>query len=121
MSTADAGSEYPIAPIESLLYRDERPHAAADSPDTNNADGTMPDLYSRLEQGLAALSSLDSVPLAEPAHLRVMEVVPIDSLLYRGEAALARAREMRAVLADRGLHDEALDELFDLLDLASTH
>jgi len=57
-------------------------------------------------------------------------VVPIESLLYRGPAALARAREVRDALRDAWQRlggtavDPAtaalLDELSDLLDLATT-
>jgi hypothetical protein len=46
-------------------------------------------------------------------------VVPIDSLLYRGPAALARARALRDAFRTEGSSDESLAELFDLLDLAS--
>lgn len=47
-------------------------------------------------------------------------VVPIESLLYRGEAALARARAVRDSLrrADQPAPD-SLAELYDLLDLAT--
>jgi len=47
-------------------------------------------------------------------------VVPIDTLLYRGRAALDRAVEIRDELRRRGASSDqaALDELFDLLDLA---
>jgi hypothetical protein len=48
------------------------------------------------------------------------EVVPIDSLLYRGPAALERARTLRDSLRTDGSSPESLAELFDLLDLAST-
>jgi hypothetical protein len=49
-------------------------------------------------------------------------VVPIETLLYRGESALARARTLRDALrkADRP-ESESLAELYDLLDLATPH
>ena len=48
-------------------------------------------------------------------------VVPIDDLLYRGRAALERAIEVRDLMRlSGGNTDEALAELFDLLDLAAT-
>jgi hypothetical protein len=48
--------------------------------------------------------------------------VPIDVLLYRGRAAIERARAIRDELRRRGgpLDATALGELFDLLDLALT-
>jgi hypothetical protein len=46
-------------------------------------------------------------------------IVPIESLLYRGKAALDRARELRSeMLAVRTPPRETIEELFDLLDLA---
>lgn len=63
-------------------------------------------------------------PRAEPAAA-ADGVVPVEALLYRGRAALARAREVRDALraaggADGGPPDPALlDELYDLLDLAA--
>jgi len=45
--------------------------------------------------------------------------VPIDELLYAGDAALLRAIELRDALRGGGAAaDDALPELFDLLDLA---
>jgi hypothetical protein len=46
--------------------------------------------------------------------------VPIDSLLYRGRAALDRAVEIRDELrrSDKPADKASLDELFELLDLA---
>jgi chemotaxis protein histidine kinase CheA len=47
------------------------------------------------------------------------EIVPIDTLLYRGRAALERALELRDGIRERGEADpDALEEIFDLLDLA---
>jgi chemotaxis protein histidine kinase CheA len=64
-------------------------------------------------------------PVAQPV---AQPVVPIETLLYRGEAALARAREVRDALRtswrERGAADPRtsalFDELSDLLDLAAT-
>jgi hypothetical protein len=48
------------------------------------------------------------------------EIVPVESLLYRGRAALARARELRDTLRAADAPDAALlDELYDLIDLAA--
>jgi hypothetical protein len=48
------------------------------------------------------------------------DIVPIESLLYRGPAALERARLLRDMLRTSGSSPESLAELFDLLDLAAT-
>ncbi|MGQ0539117.1 MAG: hypothetical protein ACT4R6_09250, partial [Gemmatimonadaceae bacterium] len=65
---------------------------------------------------------LSRAPLVEPASLGDEDVVPIESLLYRGRAALDRALAVRdEVLRGRagGTSTEAaLAELFDLLELA---
>ncbi len=46
-------------------------------------------------------------------------IVPVEALLYRGQAALDRARALRDELRSRGTTDpDALHELYDLLDLA---
>jgi hypothetical protein len=68
-----------------------------------------------IDSGIAALEMLEADPLALSDEV----AVPIESLLYRGRAALDRAveirDELRAAPAD---NPTALDELFDLLELA---
>jgi hypothetical protein len=83
-------------------------------------------LVALLETGISGMASL-SARLAEeptpapaaPATPAADDVVPVDQLLYRGRAALARALEVRdALRASPPPPDAALlDELFDLLDL----
>lgn len=75
-----------------------------------------------LAQSLARLHPLDEAePLAEPVPLEVEQIVPIESLLYRGDAALRRAIEIRDALRATGhAEPQALEELYDLLDLART-
>jgi hypothetical protein len=60
---------------------------------------------------------LESAPPASASG-----VVPIESLLYSGRSALARAREIRAAqaAAAREPTPEELDELMDLMELAAT-
>lgn len=78
-------------------------------------------LRQALRHGLDGLRDLDATPLSEPVDLEVHEVVPIETLLYRGPAALARAIEIRDRMRGRGATDpESLHELYDLLDLART-
>jgi hypothetical protein len=81
---------------------------------------TGPELRQFLQTGIAGLSPLDETPLAPPAPLDDATVVSIDELLYRGRAALERAIEVRdEIRLSGGNTDEALAELFDLLDLAA--
>jgi hypothetical protein len=52
-------------------------------------------------------------------HLPDEEIVPIEQLLYRGKAALTRARELREEALGVAAPPRAvIEELFDLLDLA---
>jgi chemotaxis protein histidine kinase CheA len=77
-------------------------------------------LHSLLGQGIAGLSALDDEPLSEPAEIDDDGIVAIQDLLYRGPAALKRARELSASLKKSAAPDsEALAELYDLLELAA--
>ncbi|MCC6929263.1 MAG: Hpt domain-containing protein [Gemmatimonadaceae bacterium] len=79
------------------------------------------DLQQFLQAGIAGFSSLEDEPLSEPARLEEDEIVPIESLLYRGQVAVRRAIEIRDAMRQRGLTDDAsLQEIYDLLDLAQT-
>lgn len=79
-----------------------------------------------LESGISTLEHLREQPLAPRVTGPYDEVVPMEQLLYRGRSALVRAVALRDEI--RGERDgerttpspEALDELFDLLDLALT-
>jgi len=81
---------------------------------------TGAELHQFLQSGIAGFSELDQEPLAPPALLDDATLIPIDDLLYRGRAALQRAIELRDLMRlSGGNTDEALAELFDLLDLAA--
>jgi Hpt domain len=84
---------------------------------TSPTGGPSPSL---LDSTIDALDALGENPFAEPVPIPEDTVVPIDTLLYRGRAALDRAVEIRDDLRRRGASSDqaALDELFDLLDLA---
>jgi len=72
-----------------------------------------------LDESLTKLASLDDMPLIEPVRVDDDAIVPVESLVYRGAAALERARALRDELRTRGTTDpETLHELYDLLDLA---
>jgi chemotaxis protein histidine kinase CheA len=73
-----------------------------------------------IDSSIAALDTLGSNPFGEPVPIPEDNVVPIETLLYRGRAALDRAVEIRDEIR-RGSDDvdrDALEELFDLLELA---
>jgi HPt (histidine-containing phosphotransfer) domain-containing protein len=92
-----------------------RPRAGANAPHSGRA------LHELLGASLSKLASLETIPLVEPEPQAIDddEIVPIERLLYRGNAALERARTLRDDLKRRGTTDpEALHELYDLLDLA---
>jgi hypothetical protein len=81
---------------------------------------TGPELRQFLQSGIAGFTELDQTPLAAPAPLDDAALVPIDDLVYRGRAALERAIEVRDLIRlSGGNNDDALAELFDLLDLAA--
>jgi len=75
-----------------------------------------------LDQGIASLSSMAAQPLSAPVDLPELPLVPIDALLYRGQAAIERAIELREQIRRGGgqASPESLDEIFDLLELAKT-
>jgi len=81
---------------------------------------TGPALRALLQDGLTGLSDLETTPLSQPALIPDADVVPIESLLYRGRSALARAAELREQLRHQGdtPSRESVQELFDLIDLA---
>lgn len=78
-----------------------------------------PDLHAMLGESITQLASLDEIPLAEPVRVDDDAIVPVESLLFRGSAALDRARALRDDMRRSGVVDpDALQELYDLLDLA---
>ena len=77
-------------------------------------------LHEMLGAGIDGLRHLDDTPLAEPAELEDDGVVPIQDLLYRGQAALRRAAQLGQSLRRSGgtPSGDELAELYDLLELA---
>ncbi|MEO7456379.1 MAG: Hpt domain-containing protein [Gemmatimonadaceae bacterium] len=76
-----------------------------------------------LDTGIRSLGALHATPLSAPISLSEQPAVSIGVLVYRGRAAIERAREIRdaAKRGGRPVEGEALDELYDLLDLALTN
>jgi chemotaxis protein histidine kinase CheA len=81
---------------------------------------TPRDTMAVLDQGIDSLSSIAAHPMSDPVDIAEQPLVPIDALLYRGRAAIQRAIELREAIRRGGgaANDEAMAELFDLLDLA---
>ena len=75
-----------------------------------------------LDRGIRTLDTLPKTPLSNPVALPEQPPVPIEALLYRGRAAIERARDIRddARRAGAPLDGDRLAELFDLIDLALT-
>ena len=73
-----------------------------------------------IDSGISALESVAARPLIDQTPFDEDTIVPIESLLYRGRAALDRAVELRDQLRQAGpsADPETLDELYDLLELA---
>ena len=102
----------------------ERAAADASAP---SVDAVKPTPSSGKELKAMLKSSLDGLATIEQGALDAADgpggngasLVPIEQLLYRGPAALARARELRDSLRRQGRtpDPDVLSELFDLLDL----
>jgi HPt (histidine-containing phosphotransfer) domain-containing protein len=76
-------------------------------------------LASLLDLGIASVEDLAQQPLSAPIPVEET-LVPIESLLYRGESAWRRALELRDDLRQQpNPPREALEELYDLLDLVT--
>jgi hypothetical protein len=93
----------------------QRPAPTAEQP-----AATGDQLRAFLQDGISGLRRLEDQPLSPPAQFPDDEPVPIELLLYRGRAALQRAAQLRHEWQAAGSapSPEAVQELFDLLDLA---
>lgn len=100
-----------------------RPAAQQVAVAASRATPTEPLQSDLLSAGIDRLGSLGSMPLSTPVAIPEQPTVPIDVLVYRGRAAILRAVEIRdeARLGGKPIEDDALNELFDLLDLALTN
>lgn len=99
------------------------PAATVAAPRRPSITPTGKELRALLQTGIAGFQPLSQAPLSEPASLGDDDIVPIESLLYRGRAALDRAiavrdEMQRASKSGTAPDAAALAELFDLLELA---
>ena len=109
----------PMVPISALFHDDAGPHLVqrGHGAAVDRAAPSGNDLDALLDVGIAGLSGM-----APEGHTSEEELVPIESLLYRGRQALARA----IAIADQAAAGNAIPdrdrfgELRDLLHLATT-
>ena len=113
---ATAPAPVPAAPVAAAPVP-----TAPETPRPNAArTPTGQKLRDLLQNGIAGFGALETTPLSTPAVIPDETIVPIESLLYRGKAALARARELKAeMLSERAPQRATIEELFDLLELAA--
>jgi hypothetical protein len=112
---ADVAREIDAAP------RSSAPTPGAPAPARSRTmTPTGRELKEFLDRGIETLDRLQDKPLRQPTPLPDEAVVPIQELLYRGRAAVERARSLRDQLRQRGgtPPQDVIDELYDLLDLA---
>jgi hypothetical protein len=104
-----------IVPISSLFYADAGPHIVSGG--TPKEATTKSDLLGR---GIDALDNLTMKPIATQVTFGAMEVVPVETLLYRGRAALERAAAIREQIKSSGgaPSTATLEEMYDLIGLA---
>jgi chemotaxis protein histidine kinase CheA len=130
LSKPAADSEQLVAAL-TLASKVEAPAAPEPVIDTNHtpidvvaaaAETVTSAAATLIDSGLAALEELTSEPWLPRVAIPEEAVVPIETLLYRGKAALDRAAEIRDQTRRSGsrIDDETLDELFDLVELART-
>lgn len=116
------------APTPMPTPRTPTPPEARSLGDEERSTPRGQDLHSLISEGLAGFAGMElaspgaSTPAAAPPAPAGGALVPIESLLYTGRAALARAREIRAAqaAAAREPTPEELDELMDLMELATS-
>ncbi|HET7189299.1 MAG TPA: Hpt domain-containing protein [Gemmatimonadaceae bacterium] len=131
--TTPSGMMTPIsgAPIIAPPAEPPRPMAPRPTPAGSASVGAMRNptpsagaaaLGDLLDRGIRNLGTLAKTPLSSPVALSEQPPVPIDALLYRGRAAIERARQIRDAIRQKGgvADADTLSELYDLLDLALT-
>ncbi len=109
------------APDRVAPPRRPTPVRAMPSPPEDRTTPRGQDLHSLISEGLAGFAGMD-LDTPAPQAAADAELVPIQSLLYAGRAALARARQIRAAQAADAREPTAaeLDELMDLRELATS-
>jgi chemotaxis protein histidine kinase CheA len=122
LSAGHPKTEERRTPLESLVVAATETIQTAAETVTSAAHTVTSAAATWIDSGLAALEELSAEPWLPPMAIPEEAVVPIETLLYRGKAALDRAAEIRDQARRSGarIDDETLDELFDLVELART-
>lgn len=109
-----------LTPVESMIASVTETAKSVADVAQSVAESAKSAAATLIDSGLAALEDLGTEPWLPPVAIPEEAVVPIETLLYRGKAALDRAAEIRdqARRSGRRIDDETLDELFDLVELA---
>ena len=111
-------------PISNLFFDDAGPHVvrAGYAPRQKEAPHYTPARGHELQALLStSIAQLGGVSRERSRRTPVLSPpVPIDTLLYRGRAALDRALEIRSIVGEAMPNRETIDELFDLVALAAT-
>ena len=104
-----------VIPISDLFYADNGPHIVSGG--TPREATEKSDLLGR---GIDALENLTMRPIAKQMTFGSVEVVPVETLLYRGRAALERAAAIREQIKSAGgvASPATLEEMYDLIGLA---
>jgi hypothetical protein len=101
---ARSGRTVPVA----VLHHIRSGAAAVDA----GAPADVPQGEATLQQGIAAIRRLEDSPLLAPRAVPAMDVVPVESLQYRGRPALERAIQLRNELRDE-LRDQLRQQSHD--------
>ncbi len=111
-------------PISSLFFDDAGPHVvrAGYAPENRTGARYTPARGHELQALLStSIAQLGGVSRERSRRTPILPApVPIDSLLYRGRAALDRALEIREHLGGTMPDRETIGELLDLIALAAT-
>src|SRR5260221_8892998 len=113
-----AEEEY-LVPISRLFFDDDGPHVVATQPaPARYTPARGVELQNLIGTTIAQLGAVSGGTRRTPTPLP--PVVPIESLLYRGRAALERALEIRLSRVPGQLPaSDAIEELLDLIALTA--
>ena len=103
-----------IVPISSLFYSEGPQVISGGVPTAASAKSDL------LGAAVDALDGMSTQPFAAPSSTGPTMIVPVETLIYRGRAALERAAAIREQIKASGASaaPAALDEMYDLIGLA---
>ncbi|MEO7368212.1 MAG: hypothetical protein ABIZ36_09665 [Gemmatimonadaceae bacterium] len=110
-------------PISNLFFDDAGPHVVRAGYTGQQAEARYTPARGHELQALLSTSIAQLGGVSRERSRRTPVIpppVPIDTLLYRGRAAIDRALEIRSIVGDAMPNRQTVDELFDLVALAAT-